>query len=291
MALDERLDRHLEAEVGGRGARVGQRADQRVEATLAPGDLRPGWHLRPIDLHHLGGPVAGALGGALGPWPDPCHALSDQVDRARVAVIVAKQLGHPRRLDIRPVLDQLADHPLERIEHRARRLTAIARRLAALGQPLDRSRIDPEPLRDLSSRDGIGLQRPHPCPFHRAAHLLTGLLRLDLIEPRVSPASVATEVAHFSVPRGGAVLGSWCQLDGLRSADLDLLRLASETMGISDGGRHEVSDPTLMICYLPVPRSSARTQPRGRSRRRRRLNRQDSLRELSVGPLELEGAP
>ena len=176
MALDERLDGQIEAEVGGRGSRVGERADQGIDAALATVDPRPGRHLGPVDLHHLSGPVAGALGRTLGAWTDRRQALSDQVDRALVAVLVAEQLGHPRRLDLGPFGDQLADHRLERIEHRARRLAVVAGWLARFGQPLDSARIDPEPLCDLTSRDAVGLQRPHLGPLHRAAHLLADLL-------------------------------------------------------------------------------------------------------------------
>ncbi len=82
VALDERLDGHVEAEVGGRGAGVGQRADQGVDAALAAGDLRPGRHLGPVDLHHLGRSVAGPLRGALARRAELGEPLSDQVDRA-----------------------------------------------------------------------------------------------------------------------------------------------------------------------------------------------------------------
>jgi hypothetical protein len=58
--------RHVEAEVDRRRARERQRADQRVDPSLAPGDPRAGRHIRPIDLHHLPGPIAGPL----------CHALA-----------------------------------------------------------------------------------------------------------------------------------------------------------------------------------------------------------------------
>src|SRR5215207_3491480 len=53
VTLQEALGGQIEAEVRGLRARVGQRRDQRVDAPLAAGDLRPRRHLTPIELQHL----------------------------------------------------------------------------------------------------------------------------------------------------------------------------------------------------------------------------------------------
>jgi len=61
VTLEEGLDRHLEGEEGRLRARVGQRGDERIHAPLAAGELRPGRHLRPVQLHDLPRPVARPL--------------------------------------------------------------------------------------------------------------------------------------------------------------------------------------------------------------------------------------
>ena len=140
------------------------------------------------------------------------HPLADQIDRAHIAVVVAQDLRHPRRLDLRPPLQQPADHRLQRIQHRARRRALITRRLARLGQPLDRPPVDPQPPRDLALRHPVGRHRPHLCPLHRAAHLLAALPSESTTSPiptvENEPDTTAPTAAHFSLPRRGAVLGS-----------------------------------------------------------------------------------
>jgi hypothetical protein len=167
-----------------RRPRERQTADQRVDPALAPGDPRPRRHLRPIDLQHLPGPIARALRGPNLSRPQHRHPLADEVNRAAIAVVIAQDLGHARRLDDRPVGQQPADHRLQRIEHRARRRTLVARRLARLGQPLDRPPVDPQPPRDLALRHTVGRHRPHLRPLHRAAHLLAASprARIDDLE-------------------------------------------------------------------------------------------------------------
>lgn len=108
-----RAPAHLEREVGGLGARVGQRREERVDAALAPADPGPARHLGPVELHYLGRPVAGALRRALGARPQLAQPAHHQVDRALVAV-AAEDLGRD------PVLDPL--DPLERLVDRCRAL-------------------------------------------------------------------------------------------------------------------------------------------------------------------------
>jgi hypothetical protein len=177
MALQERLGRHLQAEVRRRRARERQRADQRVDPPLAACDLRTRRHLRPVDLHHLARAIAGPLRRPLGARPQRRHPLADQIDRAAIAVVIGQQLGDPRRPDVRALLQQPPDHRLERIEHRPRRRALIARRLAGLDQPPDRPAVDPQPPGDLALRHAIGRHRPHLRPLHRAAHLPSRLPR------------------------------------------------------------------------------------------------------------------
>jgi hypothetical protein len=87
VALQEGLDRHVKGEVRRRRTRIGQRADQRVDAALTPGDLRPRRHLRPVDLQDLPRPVARALRRAHLPRSHHRHALADQIDRSAIAVV------------------------------------------------------------------------------------------------------------------------------------------------------------------------------------------------------------
>jgi hypothetical protein len=103
-------------------------------------------------------------------WPHPRQALLDQIDRPLIAR-VAQDLRHPRRVDLRPLLQQPPHHRLQRIEHRPRRLTPITRRVGRLNEPPDRAPVNPQPRRDLTLRDPIRSQRPDLRPLHRAAHL------------------------------------------------------------------------------------------------------------------------
>ena len=159
MALQKGLDRHVEREVRRRRPRERQRADQRVDAPLPAGDPRPRRHLSPIDLQHLPRPIARLLRRPLRPRPQHRQPLADQINRPAVAVLIAQDLGHPRRLDLRPPLEQPAQHHrLQRIQHRPRRRPRIARRLRRLDQLRRRPPVDPQPPCDLAS------SRPHPRP-------------------------------------------------------------------------------------------------------------------------------
>ena len=102
MALEERLERHVEAEVRGLRARIGQRPDQGIDASLAAFDPRARGELCPVQLQHLAGAVAGALRRALARWAQRAQAPLDDVDRALIAVL-AQDLGHARGLDLRPL--------------------------------------------------------------------------------------------------------------------------------------------------------------------------------------------
>jgi hypothetical protein len=82
----------------------------------------------------------------------------------------AQDLRHPRRPDPRPLVQQPPQDRLERVEHRARRRSPIARRLGRLDHPPHRVATDPESPGDLSLRDPIRRQCPHLRPIHRATH-------------------------------------------------------------------------------------------------------------------------
>jgi hypothetical protein len=176
MPLQEGLDRRVEGEVRGRRPRERQREHQRVNAPLPAGDPRPRRHLGPIDLQHLPRPIARPLRRPLRPRPQQRQAPADQIDRPRVAMLVAQDLRHPRRLDVLPVGDQPAKHRLERVEHRPRRRPRIARRLARLDHPLDRPPIDSKPPGDLALRHPVRGHRLDLSPLQRASHLPRRLL-------------------------------------------------------------------------------------------------------------------
>ncbi len=180
----------------GRRPRERQRADQRVDAPLAAGDPRPRRHLRPIDLQHLPRPITGPLRRPLWPGPQQREALADQVNRARVAVVVAQDLRHPRRLDIRPIRHELPHDHLKRVQHRTRRRPPIARRLRRLNQPLHRPPIDPQPPRDLALRNPVRRHRLDLSPLQRAAHLPRRLLDpvADEIETPAQPGQHQAEL-------------------------------------------------------------------------------------------------
>jgi hypothetical protein len=170
MALEKRLERHVEREVRRLRARVGQRADQRVDAPLAPGDPWPGRHLRPVELEHLAGAVAGALRRPLGRRPQLAQAAIDDADRAVVAAL-AQELGHPRRLDLRPLLEHTPQERLKRVELRALARAAVARRLIRVEQAADRAPVNPKPPRKLALRQPVRRHRIRLRPLQRAPHL------------------------------------------------------------------------------------------------------------------------
>jgi hypothetical protein len=209
MPLQERLDGHLQREEGGLRAGVRQRRDQRVDAPLATNDERSGRHLRPVDLQHLPRPIAGPLRRPHRPRPQLAQPLLHQPQRAAVAIVVAQDLRQPRRLDLRPLLEQSPQHRLQRIKLRARRGAPGPRRLHAREQPSDRPPVDPLPGRDLPLRDAIRRQRPHLRPLQRAPHLRTS--RSTSSSTRASkPArtrSATPRLVHFSTADPGAVLG------------------------------------------------------------------------------------
>jgi hypothetical protein len=143
MPLEKRLGRHLEAEERRLRTRVGQRADERVHASLTTGECRSRRHLRPVQLQHLPRPVAGPLRRPDRARPQLPQPPLHQINRAVVAVLVAQKLGRARRLDLRPLSDQPPQHRHERIQLRARRRSPIPRRLHAPCQPGDRPPIHP----------------------------------------------------------------------------------------------------------------------------------------------------
>jgi hypothetical protein len=100
---------------------------------------RPALHLGPVDLGHLAGGVAGALGRSHGRWTQLGQAALDLVDRALIAM-AAQDLSHARRLDRRPLGEHLAHQRRVTIDGRAGRLAAVARRLARTGEPVIPSR-------------------------------------------------------------------------------------------------------------------------------------------------------
>ena len=100
VALQKRLGRHVEAEVRRRRPRERQRADQRVDPALAPGDLRARRHLGPIDLQHLPRAIASPLRRPCPARAQRRHPPAHQIDRPDVAVIVTEDLRHARGLDL-----------------------------------------------------------------------------------------------------------------------------------------------------------------------------------------------
>jgi hypothetical protein len=132
VALEKRLGRHVEGEARRLGARIGQRAEQRVDPALAARDLRPRRQLQPVELQHLAGAVTGPLSRAPGRRTQLAQPSLDQIDRALVAVAVAQHVSHPRRLDLGPLLERRPDHRLESIELRALRRASVSGRLLGL---------------------------------------------------------------------------------------------------------------------------------------------------------------
>jgi hypothetical protein len=172
VALEERLAGHVEAEVRRLGGRAGQRPEQRVDAPFAARDPGPSGQLEPVELQHLARAVGSALGGALAWSAQLAQAALDDVDRALVAVVVAQDVGHARRLDVGALRERRADHRLEAVDPRAQGGAPVGRRLVGLKHPLHGPAVDPEPPRDLALRDPIGRHRPHLRPLQRAPHLL-----------------------------------------------------------------------------------------------------------------------
>jgi hypothetical protein len=210
VPLQKRLRAQIETEVRRLRTRERQRREQRIDTPLAPGDLRPRRHLRPIELQHLPRPIARPLRRPRAARAQRGQAPLDQIYRSRVAVVRAQDLRHPWRLDLRPLLQQPPQHRFERIEHRPLRYPPIARRLVSLQQPPHRPPIDPQPRRDLPLRDPVRGQRPHLRPLHRAPHLLT-LQSIDtstLNGEHRHPSPRPRTVAHFSTTGSGALLGS-----------------------------------------------------------------------------------
>jgi hypothetical protein len=197
MPLQKPVDRHLEREERGLRTRVRQRRDQRVHAPLAPGDLRPRRHLRPIQLQHLPRPIAGPLRRPHRPQAQLAQPTAHDTDRGHVAVL-ARHSRRSRRLDLRPFLEQAPQHRLEPIELRPHPSPPITRRLTARQQPRDRTPVDPQPLRDLPLRQPVRRQRPHPRPLQRAQHLPTS-------SPRPDPSGRACEPS-----RSDQNQGEWC---------------------------------------------------------------------------------
>jgi hypothetical protein len=118
-------------------------------------------------------------------------AALDQVDRPLVAVLLAQELRRPRRLDLRPLLEQPPQDPLEGVELGIRRRPPVAGRLHAPRQPRHRPPIHLKPPRDLPLRDPVRRQRPHLRPLHRAQHLLPSSLDALIERPSFGAAADA----------------------------------------------------------------------------------------------------
>ncbi len=87
VALEKRLDGHVEGKVGGLGAGEGQTGDERVDSALAALKPWPRRHLGPVELEHLRRPVARALGGAHLARAQLGEPPADKVDRVLIAVL------------------------------------------------------------------------------------------------------------------------------------------------------------------------------------------------------------
>jgi hypothetical protein len=220
MSLQEGLDRHLEREERGLRTRVRERGNKRVHPPLPASDLRPRRHLGPVQLHHLPRPVAGPLRRPHLAWTKLAQPTPHDVDRADIAVL-AQHLGRPRRLDLRPLLNQPPQHGLEAIEARASRRTPVARRLLASEHPGDGAPVDPQPARDLPLREPVRRQRPRPRPLQRAQHLLTSSPRPD------RPVEPASRAGQISAKASGALFAarSRCSI-GRRASPRDVFRFA-----------------------------------------------------------------
>ena len=195
MALEKRLERHLEGEVSALRARVGQAAEQHIDAPLAARDLGSGRRLEPVELDHLTRAVAGPRRRSLPSRAQLAQLALDDVDRARVAVLITQYLGHARRLDVGPALERLADHRLETVDARALARASVARRLVGLDHPPDRPAGDPQSSRDLALRDAVRGERPDSAHSNalrtsRAPPCLTGASR-----PSVRAQAVVTGAA------------------------------------------------------------------------------------------------
>ncbi len=192
-----------------------QRRDQRIDATLDPLDPRPSRHLRPFELHHVPRPIARPLRRPLHPRPQPRQPAPNQIHRPPIAMLLPEQLSQPRRLDLRPLLQHLPDHPHQPIKLRPRR------RPRYRGGPSDANalatvrRLIPNRLAIVRC-DTPSLAKALISAHSNALTTSPGLL--SSINPTsLNAGSVATEAAHFSIPRSGALLSAWRHISVVQS--------------------------------------------------------------------------
>ena len=140
--------------------------------------------------------------------PQPLQMRLHQPHRPRVAVLGTQKLRHPRRLDLRPLLNQLPQHPLQRIQHRPRRRPPIHRRLHTASQPSNRPSIHPQPPRNLPLRHpSAHTPAPSPNPTRSATPSASSLNTRSSTPPSTGQRtrSTAQRVAHYSTTDPGAV--------------------------------------------------------------------------------------
>jgi hypothetical protein len=141
-------------------------------------------HLRPVELQHLAGAVAGPLGRPHRRQSQLAQPPLDQVDRAVVAVLLAQELRRPRRLELGHSSSSRRSTCSKGSNLEPAGAPPVAGRLLAPRQPRHRPPIYLKLPRDLTLRGPVRRQRPHLRPLHRAPHLL--LSSLDALTERPS---------------------------------------------------------------------------------------------------------
>ena len=209
MPLQERLDRHVEAEMRGLRPAERQRRHQRIDPALHPADPRAGRHLPPIELHHLPRPIPRPLRRRAPPAAATSAACDGPDQPTPDSRARPQQLGQPRRLDLRPLLAAPARSPASTdpaatppapAHTAAARPTANAPRPSADGSPA---------ACDLPLRHTIPRQRPDLSPLQRAHHLSRPPLVDQPDEPEAGTGRHRS--GAFWIPRSGALLGAWRQ--------------------------------------------------------------------------------
>ena len=121
-------------------------------------------------------------------------------------MLAPEQLRRPGRVDLRPLLQHLTDDRHQRIQLRPRRRPHIPRRRIGRQRPGHGPPVDPQPSRDLPLRDVVlasALISAHSNALATSPGPFSSIPTSSL-----SPASVATKVAHYSMPRSGALFGA-----------------------------------------------------------------------------------